>query len=108
MRQRLCKVCSGWHPFEAWPRECIPVRESKRSPLGVPYIRSDGMDAVLNHADGQMYDSKSSYERAVKAAGCEIVGNDMAEPSRPEPTVEPVEQDIKTAIQQLEAGYHAP
>lgn len=103
MRQRLCKVCGEFHSFESWPRECIPMRENKRSPLGVPYIRTDGMDAVLNHADGQLYDSRSGYEKAVKAAGCEIIGNE--EPFVPKPDFDagPIEQDIKTATEQLEA-----
>jgi hypothetical protein len=35
-----------------------------------------GVQGVLNHADGKRYDSKSQYERAVRAKGCRIVGND--------------------------------
>lgn len=106
MRQRLCKVCFGWHSFEAWPRECVPVRESKRSGLGVPYIRTDGMDAIMNHADGRMYDSRSAYERAVKDAGCVIVGDDKYDVApKTEPSRHELERDIKTAIEQVEAGY---
>ncbi len=42
------------------------------------YVVSDdmGTKGVLNPVDGKMYDSKSSYEKAVKAAGCVIMGND--------------------------------
>lgn len=36
----------------------------------------EGVKGVFNHADGKRYDSKSQYERAVKAKGCRIVGND--------------------------------
>lgn len=36
----------------------------------------EGVQGVFNHADGKRYDSKSQYERAVKAKGCRIVGND--------------------------------
>jgi hypothetical protein len=104
MRQRLCKVCNDFHAFDAWPRECIPVRESKRSPLGVPYIRTDGMDPIMNHANGQMYDSRSAYERGVKDAGCEIIGNEKIEPApRPELCERELKQDIKTAMEQVEA-----
>lgn len=35
-----------------------------------------GVNGIVNHADGKRYDSKSQYERAVKAGGCRIVGND--------------------------------
>lgn len=35
-----------------------------------------GVDGILNHADGKHYDSKSQYERAVRAKGCRVVGND--------------------------------
>lgn len=104
MRQRYCKMCDGWHAFDAWPRECIPVKESKRSDLGVPYIRSDGMDPIMSHADGRMYDSRSAYYAAVKRAGCEIVGNEKLTPNpKPELSERELKQDIKTAIEQVEA-----
>ncbi len=103
MRQRLCKVCRGWHSFDAWPAECIPERESKRSHLGVPYIRSDGMSPTMNHADGRVYDSRSYYA-AVKAAGCEIIGNEkLPEVKRAEPDITDLKRDVKTAVEQVEA-----
>lgn len=69
-------------------------------PVNAPYIRTDGMEPTRNMADGKMYDSRSAYERAVKAAGCEIIGNDQNSPSRGH---EPrgVERDIARAIEQL-------
>lgn len=36
----------------------------------------EGVQGVLNHVDGKMYDSKSNFEKAVKAKGCRVVGND--------------------------------
>lgn len=36
-----------------------------------------GVNGLVNHADGKRYDSKSEFTKAVKARGCEIVGNDM-------------------------------
>ena len=36
-----------------------------------------GVNGIINHADGKRYDSKSQYERAVRAKGCRIVGNDF-------------------------------
>lgn len=35
-----------------------------------------GIKGVINPVDGKPYDSKSSYYRTVKDAGCQIVGND--------------------------------
>lgn len=67
------------------------------------------MDPIVNHANGLMYDSRSAYERAVKDAGCVIVGNDKIDPVAPvEPTLAEVSADIKTAIDQVEAGYVGP
>lgn len=83
----------------------MEVRQNtKRSELPMPYIRTDGMDAILNHADGQMYDSRSSYERAVKNAGCVIVGDDIPDVKEPAPLSDrELESDIKAAIEQVEA-----
>ena len=91
--------------MEAWPLACHKRDTSKRSDLGVPYIVTDGMDATLNHADGQTYDSRSGYYRAVEAAGCKIVEPGMDRPTEPKPDDRALEADIKTAIEQVEAGY---
>lgn len=44
------------------------------------YIIGDGLpggvNGMINHADGKRYDSKSQYEKAVRAKGCRIIGND--------------------------------
>jgi hypothetical protein len=71
----------------------------------MPAIRADGMDPIVNHANGLIYDSRSAYERAVKDAGCVIVGDDLPTPARPEPVSDDLGHDIKTAIEQVEAGY---
>lgn len=99
---RICRDCGEMHQTNEWPRECHGQFRRARSDLPMPAIRSDGMDALLNHADGQIYDSRSAYERAVKDAGCEIIGNDFIEPKAPE-MVGGLEQDIKDSIEQLEA-----
>jgi len=84
-----------------------PRLPPKRSHLSAPYIRADGMDVTWNPATGQLYDSKSAYEKAVRAAGCEIVGNDRAfsdaGPREISDTTSERElkQDIKDAIDQL-------
>lgn len=84
-----------------------PRKPAARSHLAAPYIRADGMDTTWNPANGQHYDSKSAYEKAVRAAGCEIVGNDKAfsEPKQREfsdaTSERELQQDIKNAIDQL-------
>lgn len=79
--------------------------EKARSRLSAPAIRADGMTDTWCPADGQHYDSKSAYYRAVKQAGCEIDDRPM-ERAREDHRVKdagPVGQDIKDAIDQLEA-----
>lgn len=75
----------------------------QRSGLPCPYLISDNMDGTLNHADGKRYSSKRAYEKAVKAAGCEIVGNDSSfkQPKRKEYKPQGVARDIKRAIEQV-------
>ena len=99
MRSRLCKACSAFHPVDSWPLACYQIMESKRSALGVPYIRGDGMGETWNPVDGKHYDSRSAYERAVKDAGCQIVGTDSAleRPYVPEKPVDAT-PDIINAI----------
>ena len=48
------------------------------------YVIADGMiGGVFCPADGVTYDSKSSYYKAVKAKGCEIVGNEPIKNPKP-------------------------
>lgn len=100
-RSRLCKACGEFHDLEQpWP--CA----RPESPNAAPNIRADGMDAILSHADGRIYDSRSAYYASVKAAGCEIVGNDTGGfGPRPEYRPKDVGRDIQTAMQQLQSGY---
>lgn len=51
---------SSRNPFAGYGRDSLP----------------GGVNGIVNHADGKRYDSKSQYERAVRAKGCRIVGND--------------------------------
>ncbi len=69
------------------------------------YIRPDGMDPILSHADGKTYDSKSAYYASVRRAGSEIIGNDTSIfRERQEYRPEGVERSIKQAIEQLSSG----
>lgn len=44
------------------------------------YVISDDLGAVQNPADGKTYDSKSAYYKAVKDAGCVVLGNEKIKP----------------------------
>jgi hypothetical protein len=59
-----------------WPEVAALRRERARSALPCPYVIGDHLDDVQNPADGKVYDSKSEYYKAIRAAGCEIVGNE--------------------------------
>lgn len=64
----------------------------------------EGVQGLLNHADGKKYDSKSAYYKAVKAAGCVVLGNDApTEAKKVEYKLDSreIKQDIKQAIEQL-------
>jgi hypothetical protein len=41
-------------------------------------IIRDFAEPLLCHADGRMHSSRSTYDAAVKAAGCEIIGKTEA------------------------------
>lgn len=101
---RKCHSCGDIHNVAAWPGPCLEQFRKARSDLPMPAIRSDGMDPIMNHANGLIYDSRSAYERGVKDAGCVIVGDDKLTPSpRPVLSDRELKQDIKTAIEQVEA-----
>jgi hypothetical protein len=69
-----------------------------------PGVIRDTIEPTMNPANGKRYDSKRAYERAVRAAGCEIAGNEKpssymgALPIMPDPV-----PDIKAAIEQVES-----
>lgn len=73
----------------------------RRGRLGVMVI-SDTLDGVMNPADGRRYDSKSAYARAVRAAGCEIVGNEVPiQAARGRVPEGGVGGDVRRAIEEL-------
>ncbi len=69
-----------------------------------PMIIGDTMDQTWNPADGRHYDSKQAYYKAVRDAGCEIIGGQNPSSgvnARPELS-DPVD-DIKQAIERVES-----
>ncbi len=78
-RQRLCKVCGGWHELDAWPSECVKETPDRRSHLSGPMLIRDEMDRPLQSmADGKYYTSKSAMRAEYKARGFTEVGDDKA------------------------------
>lgn len=81
----------------------IDRQEVARSHLPAPMVRADGMSQeTWCPVDGRVYDSKSAYYAAVKAAGCEVVGCDSGHWDKPAPSYEPkgVKEDIVAAMKQ--------
>lgn len=99
MTERACRVCGGWHDLEMpWPAKCFVGVPVARSDLPGPMIISDCMDATMNMADGRRYDSKRAYQKAVRAAGCEIVGNETVKAPPKQKLDDPI-KDIKRALE---------
>jgi len=89
-----------------WPLVAAARRERARSSLPAPMIISDHLDGVKNPVDGKMYDSKSSYYRAVKDAGCVIVGNEAEKMmDRPVARSSVGRDDIDAALHKMKQGY---
>lgn len=95
-----------WWPREQWDQ--MVAEQRARVMAGrthpAPYIISDQLDDILNPVNGQLYDSKSAYYKAVRDAGCTIVGNEPHNTVHAPPEVPGVERDIKDAIEQLSAS----
>ncbi len=95
--------------FGAWVYD---HRTGERRPKGSAPARAAGphlgilsLDYLQNPADGQRYTCMRSYERAVKRAGCEIVGGMDPKSYVPErrigPTKAEVVSDIKRSMEEL-------
>ncbi len=95
-RERLCKVCGGWHDLdEPWPSECYPRKRDMRTGP-TPYIISDTMDGVQSQLDGKIYESKSALRKTYREAGVIELGNDA--PVTPKPKPIPDRAAIETAL----------
>lgn len=83
---------------ELVPKHLATPLESKRSDLPTPMLIRDNMESTWNPADGQHYDSKRAYEKAVRANGCEIVGNEKIKAS-PKTQMDDPARDVAQAIE---------
>src|SRR5712664_2696691 len=87
--------------------ELVPKRLA--APLrtaGRVHVISDNLDDVLNHADRRRYTSKAAYYKAVRRAGCAVIGNDTAairsrQREMSDAALGGLGADIKTSIDQL-------
>jgi len=62
-----------------------------------------GVNGIINHADGKRYDSKSNYEKAVRAKGCRVVGNDWNNTQWKAPIERGIQGDFNVRPQLKEA-----
>lgn len=60
---------SGWVSWE----KVQAAKEENHS----AYIQDDTMPPLEHPCDGRIYESKSAFRRATKAAGCVEIGNDL-------------------------------
>lgn len=88
---------------ELVPKHLYRRPNESRSDLPAPMIISDTLDYVQNPVNGQTYSSKSKYYKAVRDAGCEILGSEKPSAS-PKPQLDDPGDDIKQAIEQLEGA----
>jgi hypothetical protein len=86
---------------KAVPKHLARPLDSKRSHLSAPMLIRDTMDPIQGQMDGKLYDSKSAYNRAVRDAGCVVVGNEKMEGAPPNFDPSPAEADVKQAMDQL-------
>jgi hypothetical protein len=82
-------------------RDAPPLHPCAEAPM----VRPDGMAPVRSMADGKIYESRSGYYASVRAAGCEIVGDERV-PFERRSGFAPgrAGADIKAAIEQLRSG----
>jgi hypothetical protein len=59
----------AWVPLDAFP---------PRVAMSGPAIHPDFAEPLMCHADGKMHGSRSTYDAAVRAAGCEVIGRSEA------------------------------
>lgn len=69
---------------------------------GKPFIITDGIDPIVNHANGKTYDSKSKYYADLKASGHIIVESGMDKPRELRGDFD-ARKDVAKALNQL--GY---
>jgi len=95
------------HNGELVPSHLVPRAPVQRSHLPAPMLIRDDMDALKNPATGLLYDSKSAFRQATRAAGCYEVGNDAPNVSAGVQGHTDSDREIATDIKQAmeQVGY---
>ena len=78
-----------------------------RSHLSAPMIISDTTRPFFSHADGKMYDSKSSYYRTLKERDLRIVEEQLGPPQNYSGNLV-TEAEIGEAYKKVRDGYKPP
>ncbi|MBJ7343058.1 MAG: hypothetical protein JHC46_05670 [Solirubrobacteraceae bacterium] len=65
-----------------------------------------GVNGLMNHADGRMYDGKRAFEAATRRAGGVTVGNDSMASVKPPSLIgrDEIGHTIKRSIEELRSG----
>lgn len=102
-RERLCRVCGGWHELDRWPHNCMPERNYAASDLPAPMLIQDSMEPTQSMVDGQYYTSKSALRATYKPSGnkegvrfIELGGDPSI--TKPAPKPKPDRKAIKAAV----------
>lgn len=69
-------------------------------------VITDAMPHLMNHADGNYYDSKSNFRKATRANGCYELGNDVNTKQRQPIKLDPQKRkdDIRRAFYEVRNG----
>ena len=85
----------------------VPIaRYRPQHVAGSLYVIGDTLPDLVHPANGKRYDSKSRFRAETKARGLVEFGTETQK--RVETPMSPLKPAIKTAIEQLRAGYRAP
>lgn len=105
MRERLCRVCGGWHALDRWPHNCLPERNYAASDLPAPMVIGDTIEPTQSMVDGKYYTSKAAIRATYKPSGNKDgkryveVGNDSSVLNpKPYQKPKPDRQAIKAAV----------
>ena len=104
---RQCRICTGWHPADRIPGNCVPEPNWLLSELSSPSVISDTISfhGVKSMTDGRRYDSKAKLRQAYRAAGVIELGNEKPKPfERPKPDRRKIKEAIGRAVSAVENG----
>lgn len=77
------------------------VEKNRETAVDTPYVISDEMSSLVNHADGKHYTSKAKFRQATRDAGCVEIGNEMPITKR-----QPVQLDRRQRREDIRRAMH--